>query len=226
MRRILQLPQIGGRHGRWGNMLQWYALGRWFCEKYDAVLQTADWPGEQVFYLNDPKIEGESNLRLSWPLAPDQEFWDGIALLNTWEYSFVPQYTDEQFRRWLPFRPEFAKPSNRYEAVAHMRRGDFLTNKTGWPIVQEARIREAAKAAGHPDIELVTDDAPHRNCGHPWKLDFLEDFLILATAPVMFAYPASSFSGCAARFNRGKVFVPMDYHNGPTDCRWELRKET
>jgi hypothetical protein len=223
--RILQLPELSGSHGRFGNLLLWYALAKHFCETYDATLETPSWDGDRIFDINDPPISGESNVRISWPMAPEMKPWAGIAILNTFQYSFPPLYTDEQFRRWMPFRPEFSQPSNKFEAVAHIRKGDFIRKPSLWPVVTDEQVREAAKAHGVDNLEIISEENPHVNCGHPHKLSWLEDFLIMATAPVLFVYPASTFSACAGKFNRGKVFIPMDYTNGPTKCKWVLRED-
>ena len=88
MTRILQLHQLDGSYGRWGNQLLWYAMGRWFCEQHDAVLETPQWVGEYVFDINDPPLSGAPNVLLSWPMSPDTVKWSGIATLNTKEYAF------------------------------------------------------------------------------------------------------------------------------------------
>lgn len=228
MTRILQVPEIGSV-GRFGNALMFYALGKWYAEKHEAILQTPPWAGEQVFQIDDPPIEGAPNVRLSYPLAPDMEKWDGIAIFNFLEYGFPPQYTDANFRRYLPFRPEVLGDVSRFakfKVVAHCRRGDFLNAPDKWPIVTPDEMKRAAVKAGYEyrDVEIVTEEAPHHNSMHPRKLDYLEDFLMCCFAPALFVYPASSFSGCAARFNTGDVYIPMDYKNGPTECRWEKRQ--
>lgn len=226
MTRILQLPQVGGSHGRFGNCLLWYALAKSFCEKYEATLQTPDWIGERVFELNDPRMSGQSNVLLSWPLAPDTEPWEGIAELNTREYSFPMEFSNADFRRWLPFRKEFAWFPYVRHVVVHVRKGDFLDQSGSWPIVTTEQCVQAAKAVYlEAEPEVICEDAPHNYMNYGHKLAFLEDFLWLCHAENLFVYPASSFSGCAARFNTGKVWQPMDYHNGPTECRWELRKD-
>jgi len=225
MTRILQLPELNGSHGRFGNMLIWYGLGRWLCEKYGATLQTPQWPGEQVFQIDDPPIEGAPCVLLSWPFSPEMEVWEGRAILNTAEYSFPTDFSNEDFWRWLPFRKEFEYPHEfkEYACAIHVRRGDFLLSDK-WPIVAESAMLKAARDAGREHVTIVSEEAPHRNPNHPAKLGWLEDFLILCHAKTLFVYPASSFSGCAARFNTGTVYIPHDYHNGPTECRWEKRQ--
>lgn len=222
--RILQLPELG-TIGRFGNALMFYALGKWFCNKYNAVLQTPLWIGDTVFEVDDPPIEGAPNVRLSWPLAPEMEPWEGIAMFNFAEYSFPPMYTDEQFRSWLRFRPQYQKPMfGRHDCYccAHVRRGDFASQPESWPQVSKEQIEAAIREQGlDPQfVTWITEEVPHTNGEHPLKLSFLEDFLMMVHARNLFVYPSSSFSGCAARFNRNNVFVPMDYHNGQTDCIW------
>lgn len=225
--RILQMPELDGRKGRFGNQMMWYALGRWICETYDATLQTPPWDGDRIFAIDDPPHDNIFDRKpLSWPLAPDMKPWEGCAILDSDQYSFIPQYTDADFRRYMPFREDFSKPSNYHEHVAHLRRGDFLTNKPHmWPFVDEEEIRRAGKAQGYDYLEMICEERPHIHCGHPYKLSWLEDFLLMVTAPALFVYPSSTFSGCAAKFNRGKVYIPMDYTNGPTKCKWVLREE-
>lgn len=223
MTRILQIPQLNGSFGRFANKLLWYAMARWFCEKYDAVLQTPQWEGEHVFEINDAPMEGSPNILLSWPMSPDDEPWKGIAQLNTDKYSFVPQYSDDDFRRWLKFRQLYWRPAFPFETVAHVRRGDFV-NENKWPIVSEETIAKGCEEHGLKNLEFVSEESPHINIGFPQKLSFMEDFLIMCHSQNLVVYPASSFSSCAARFNQGNVYIPQDYKNGPTECRWELRK--
>jgi len=225
MKRILQLPELGGANGRWGNQLQWFAIGKWFCEKFDATLQTPEWLGERVFDIDDPRIEGAPNVLLSWPLAPEMKPWEGIAVLNTRQYSFPMDFTDEQFQRWLPFKGAYrAFPYTRH-VVVHVRTGDFLAQPDSWPIVSKDECVAAAKLVfPNAEPEVICEDAPHDFMRYGHKLAFIEDFLWMCHAENLFVYPASSFSGCAARLNKGNVYQPMDYHNGPTGCRWELRK--
>lgn len=224
--RVLQFPQLDGhpRYGRFGNQLLWYAMARWVAEKYHAQLQTPDWTGERIFELNDPPHDQVvDKLLLQWPVPKDQEEWRGYAVLNSDEYCIEPHYTAEDFRRYLPFRPEFRQPGNSYPAVAHLRAGDFLGDHTMWPVVTERQILQGALECGHKQVEIIREDAPHRNLNHPLKLTWLEDFLIMCAAPVLFVYPSSSFSGAAALLNPNKVYLPKDYKNGPTECRWYLR---
>lgn len=204
----------------------WFALARWLCEQHDAVLQTPLWIGETVFDIDDPAIDGAPNVLLSWPLAPDMVRWEGIATLNTAEYAFPPMYSDADFRRYLPWRyaynPIGVKAPN---LLGHLRKGDFHQAPNLWPIVSLETMLEGVIANGfnREELFIVTEESPHVNPRHPAKLNFLQDFLMLCATENLVVYPASSFSHCAARFNQNAVYLPTDFKNGPTTCKWKLR---
>jgi hypothetical protein len=224
-KRVLQVPQLANGC-RFGNQMQWYAIAKWFSETFKAEIQTPPWHGERIFSINDPDHENSFHRKLiSWPMAEDMKTWDGCGVLNSQEYVFLPQYTLADFRRYMPLRPEYAHSEASFPAVAHVRRGDFAQQPNMWPYVTDRQILIAAKELGYGQVELISEETPHRNLQHPFRFPWLEDFLIMCTAPVLFVYPSSSFSSCAGMFNRHKVYLPTGYHNGPTECRWELRKE-
>lgn len=227
MTRILQLHQLAGGNGRFANQLQWFALGKWFCEQHDAILQTPQWIGESVFEIDDPPMSGAPNVLLSWPLSPEMHRWEGVATLNTAEYSFPPMYTDEDFRRYLKLQPKYqADCVSRSMGAAHLRQGDFHQAPDIWPIVSRETLAKGIEDNGFDlrTFTFITEESPHVNNAHPAKLSFLQDFLIMCAAPVLYVYPSSSFSMCAARFNRNSVWVPYDYTNGITLCKWRLRE--
>ena len=142
---------------------------------------------------------------------------------------FQPWSTDDDFRRYLKFRPQFSPSSILSTAnVAHFRRGDFHANPLIHPVLSRETLDNGIKSHGLDpgSFCVITEENPHVNDTHPAKLRFLQDFLLMCAAANLFVYPRSSFSMCAARFNANKVYLPCDWKNGPTECRWELRKET
>lgn len=205
--RIIQIPTLG-RSGRFGNWLLLYSYARKRAERHDAILQTPDWPGRKIFDLHDPLIEERVG----------DQFWFQC------DKVYDPNYTIEDFRRYLPFKT-FLFPENHVPKLAvHMRRGDF-TGSPLWPNVAQETIGNGILDAKLKleDVEFFTEEEPHRTKLFQPQDTYLWDFVLMAHAETLFVYPSSSFSGCAGMLNTNAVYLPHDYTNGPTDCHWKLR---
>lgn len=225
MTRILQFPSLGTL-GRFGNWLGLYALARHYAERNDALLQTPDWCGQKIFQIESSPIEGEPTVTLRPPL-PDT--WDGIATLELEHGITEPKYSLEDFRRYFQFRPEMVYPHLPFDAAVHIRRGDFMQAPDLWPIVKiEAFIKGLILAkyihgVNTPNAEFITEEEPHLWPDGPAEFPFLADFQIMVKAENLYVYPSSSFSSTAGMLNRNNVWLPENFTNGRTDCRWRLR---
>lgn len=222
MTRILQFPSLG-KLGRFGNFLGLYALARHYADRAGALLQTPDWCGQKIFQIDPSPIEGEPTVTLRPPL-PDT--WDGIATLELEHGITEPKYSLEDFRRYFQFRPEMVYQHEPVGVAAHIRRGDFLQAPNVWPIVNLQcifeQVLEEAWMGGHK-TELIMEEEPHLVPEHLKEFPFLADFQIMVNAKNLFVYPSSSFSGTAGMLNRNNVWLPENFTNGRTDCRWRLR---
>ena len=53
--RIITISTLGKR-GRFGNQMFQYAFARAYAEKYNCILQTPKWIGQDIFEIQDPLI--------------------------------------------------------------------------------------------------------------------------------------------------------------------------
>ncbi len=176
--------------GRLGNCLFQYAHSRKLAELSGSELHTHAWPGQIMFDIQDPPIDGTEEM------LPENYRQDQASLI----------YTRADCFRWFKWRAEieqaikFKGRPEKY-AVAHYRAGDYL--RLGYPVVSSRAIIKQFENIGSItpwNCEIVDEDSG-------WS--FMDDFYFMAHAPVL-VRANSSFSWWAATLNRnGRIFSPV-----------------
>lgn len=214
---IFQIPDLG-KIGQFGNWLSYYCLAKKYAEVHGADLQTPMWQGQEVFDLHDPPIEGDGDvLKLDFPKRKTPE---PFTVQNIWEIIGKERvdFTDNDARRYLPFRE---KPEDGYMSfmvVLHIRK-HFWKNPTCHPVVSEKKLRSAIDAVGIRSdlVRIFSDETTVFSCSP------VEDFKYMAVAQNLFCYPRSSFSLWAGIFNPNNVWIPHGWTYGETDCYYERK---
>jgi len=228
MSRIVQFTQLGN-FGRFGNQLFQYAFARAYAEKYDAVLETPTWIGEEIFNIpNTPlscKLPTHGVDVIPWgtvniDLLGYFQTKDCFSLLSKRKLKEWFVFQD----RWLPY----LKPTE--EVVAHSRVGDYATFWSAvFCRVSKKSFVEACLKFDIPTEKLVylTEENPTideslndvsyskvsnsmygTGCYLDNGISFLADFFRMINSKVLLR-GNSTFSFWAGFFKGENVYSPM-----------------
>lgn len=182
--------------GRVGNRMFQFAHAKAFCEQNGHELRCEPWVGEQIFTLD------------GWtPKRPDGT--EQIQLFGYFQSQADLIYSRADCRRWFKIQPLIESYLGRFAvngAVAHLRRGDYLS--AGYPIISKRAAMDAVTRCGLPAVLFVSDDFPTQSEAFAGDLSSLPDFYRLMRAPILFR-ANSSFSYWAGVLSHGKVFSPV-----------------
>lgn len=208
MKKVVQLPAIASE-GRFANRLLHYIVGKCYAESIGATVEIPKgWIGETIFEINEDYIE-EHDPEKALP-----------AFFNMPHRLVDPCLTRETVKRLLKWKPDWVRVTAKRESVAHLRRGDFLTDK-GFPVVSpDCIFTECKRLVGVPFF--VSENSPQNNGLFSKMFSFLEDFQILMQSKNVFVYPRSTFSQMAALLGDGNIYMPYDYKAGRTSCKFRL----
>ena len=209
MRRI-QLQQF---MGRFGNQLIQYAVARALAEKFGAQLETPDWCGRRIFAgVNNPIIARRLP-GLPAEALPDRP---DVSCHGFWQFQRAfDLLSRSKMRSWLRVREEWLlrcrKPRPFYIAC-HVRAGDYRQHPTKFAVVERESFEKAVLHYGYDlkDVIWLTEETPHPGSDRfPREFQFLNDFLIIQQADVIFR-SNSTFSQLAAILsNTDKLYSPM-----------------
>lgn len=210
MSKVVQLPAIRNE-GRFGNKLIHYLVGKCYAEKVGATVEIPrGWVGETIFEIEEPYIEQPARVLTNL----DEDFEGTVALppFFNMPHRFVdPCFTRPTVKRIFKWRDGWVRVKTRRELSIHVRCGDFLTNPD-FPVVKFFPMDHS---------NMIREDNPSDTGIFPKELSFLEDFQTLMLSRNLFVYPRSTFSQMAALLGDGNIFMPYDYHAGPTTCRFK-----
>lgn len=212
MTRVITVRRLG-TFGRFGNAMFQYAFAKAYAEKYNAILQTPNWIGQQIFEIDDPPIQNNNLPQTSCDIVP----W-GTVNIDLLGYFQHHNFLDIMSRSWLRkifkvrdcWMQNFQRPSNYYIA-AHLRRGDYGGLKNIFAIINEISYVNACEKFGldAQRILWITEENPTKNDFFDSKqLPFLQDFLTIMNANVILR-ANSTFSWWAATLGNGQVFSPI-----------------
>lgn len=223
----LQVPELGWLGG-FGNRIHIYCVARKYAERNDAVLFTPPWMGEAVFDFDVPIQRPPSPLPdwgLEWPLPGG--FTGDTVLRDFAAFNYPAIYSRSDLRRYLKIKPRHFAGIFQTEIAVPFRK---FCSDDGLPDMQRpqvslAGLRQGVMAAGLAwnKIDLIAQYQPEKTTPEDRNADlsFIEDFVRLATAHHVFAYPYSTFSGYAAWLNRNHVHLPHGYAPGSEACSWK-----
>lgn len=206
------IVQIGclGNLGRFGNCLFQYAFARGYAESIGARLETPPWIGQKLFEgISDPAPS------VGLPTLAIDEFPNGKTNVNLCGYFQYDKcfkfYTISKLRQWFRVKPNFVEKygSDRQRVVAHVRRGDYLTQyKDIFCSISSSAYTNALREHGYEAAVIVSDGNYHNPIPDP-DLHFLPDFLVMCNCDVLFR-ANSTFSWWAGTLgSQLKIFSPV-----------------
>ncbi len=222
----LQVPELGWLGG-FGNRIHIYCTARKYAEMNDAKLLTPPWMGEAVFDLPRDRSNGPvPDQRFDWHLPAS--FSGNAALTGFAAFQHLLIYSRADLRRYLPIKAVHFAGVFQPEISVHYRNFtlDGGMPDLGRPQIDLGELRRAVSDAGlrQSRADLVMQSQPEKSTPEDRNIDlsFIGDFIRLATAMHVFAYPYSTFSGYAAWLNPNKVYLPHGYAPGKSRCSWKL----
>lgn len=196
-----------GSNGRWGNQLFQYCYGKYIAEKFNTDLYIPEnWIGREVFEINDPIITEETP-NLNRTIPDNLVCEDNYDIFGYYQNAGALQYSHDDIKRWLQFRPEILQKFNEIEkpsfyTAIHLRRDDYFNLSHLYCIVGVEAYLNAINVHNIPTdaLMIVSDDMQNQPL-NPFKpqtgLSFLHDFFILMNASYLLR-SNSTFSWWAA----------------------------
>lgn len=196
-----------GKLGRFGNQLHQYAFAKAYARAHDAILETPEWIGQQLFQLSDPPISRQ----LPQNKEMDKIKWGktNIDLLGHFQFQkAIDLYSKADVQCWFNFKPEIQGKYRKHseKAVAHLRRTDYLKFKNVYCIVSEQSYVDAFLKLGiDPDQAVWVSDENQKSTD---PLKFLEDFFTMMDADILLR-SNSTFSWWAGALGTCDVYSPL-----------------
>lgn len=231
MRKVLQLPAIGVE-GRFANWMLHYLAGKLIAERFGAVLETPPWIGETLFQISEHRI---TKLAHRMRVEEVGEDWEGVTALPPFfdipHRVLDPMITRENVQKVFQWRETtLHRIVHGFDVIphvsVHVRRGDY--GILGFPIVEEEHLQSEVIRHGFDPrmVWWIREESPHDFHRHEGDPPYLLDFQLLEQSRNVFVYPRSTFSQMAALLGTGNIYMPYDYTNGKTTCRFELHDPT
>lgn len=202
--RIIQISCLGNL-GRFGNQLFQYAFAQAYALKYNAILETPKWVGQELFGINDKPISKKLP-KTQMDITPWGEV--NIDLFGHFQNQQCFDLYKNNIKETFKFNQSILSQFSglRCEIAAHLRRGDYLKYKDVYCTVTDMSYIRACDIYWLDKNKITWLSEDHkRNTKLP---QYIDDFLVMMYTNVLLR-SNSTYSWWAGTLGNARVFSPL-----------------